>query len=177
GAAAPAPAAVRAGAAGDGPADGRRMVVLADADRARADAHAAWDELLDTLVDYRVRVDRTETPRATADRLSRETLTADAEATTAVRLLGRAEERARYARDPLTGEPLLPALRAVRGALAARADRRARLMAAVLPPSVLLSWRNAATDASSRLLAARGRGRSRLMRWNPRRLLTNRMAR
>ncbi|MGK5672285.1 transglutaminase TgpA family protein [Micromonospora sp. URMC 106] len=172
-----APAAARAGAGGGAPADGRRMVVLADADRARADAHAAWDELLDTLVDYRVRVDRTETPRATADRLSRETLTADAEATTAVRLLGRAEERARYARDPLTGEQLLPALRLVRGALAARADRRTRLMAAVLPPSVLLRWRTATADASSRLLAARGRSRSRLLRWNPRRLLANRMAR
>lgn len=65
GPAAPVATAVRPGAAGDAgetPADGRRVVVLADAERARADAHAAWDELLDTLVDYRVRVDRTETP-------------------------------------------------------------------------------------------------------------------
>ncbi|MCM0676399.1 DUF3488 and transglutaminase-like domain-containing protein, partial [Micromonospora phytophila] len=112
-AAAPAASAVDPTEPGDAPA-GQRMVVLADADRARADAHAAWDELVDTLVDYRVPVDRTETPRATAERLSREALTADAEATTAVRLLGRAEERARYARDPLTGEQLLPALRSVR---------------------------------------------------------------
>ncbi|SCL68462.1 transglutaminase TgpA family protein [Micromonospora peucetia] len=180
GPAAPVATAVRPGAAGDAgetPADGRRVVVLADAERARADAHAAWDELLDTLVDYRVRVDRTETPRATADRLSRESLTADAGATTAVRLLGRAEERARYARDPLIGEQLLPALRAVRATLAAQADRRTRLVAAVLPPSVLLRWRVATAEASSRLVAAGGRARHRLLRWNPRRLLANRMAR
>ncbi|MFI7645503.1 transglutaminaseTgpA domain-containing protein [Micromonospora sp. NPDC049460] len=177
GPATPAPTAVRAREAGDAPADGQRMVVLVDAERARADAHAAWDELLDTLVDYRVRVDRTETPRATADRLSREALAADAEATTAVRLLGRAEERARYARDPLTGEHLPPALRTIRGALAARADRRTRLVAAVLPPSVLLRWRLATADASSRLLAAGARARSRLLRWSPRRLLADRMAR
>ncbi|MEU4780625.1 DUF3488 and transglutaminase-like domain-containing protein [Micromonospora sp. NPDC023633] len=177
GTATPAAPAVRPGTAGDAPADGRRMVVLADAERARADAHAAWDELLDTLVDYRVRVDRTETPRATADRLSREALTADAGATTAVRLLGRAEERARYARDPLTGEELLPALRAVRTALAARADRRTRLVAAVLPPSVLLRWRMGTAEASSRLVATGGRVRHRLLRWNPRRLLASRMAR
>ncbi|KAB1149511.1 transglutaminase domain-containing protein [Micromonospora sp. AMSO12t] len=173
----PAAAAVRPGATGDAPADGRRMVVVADAERARADAHAAWDELLDTLVDYRVRVDRTETPRATADRLSREALTADAGATTAVRLLGRAEERARYARDPLTGEQLLPALRTVRAALAAQTDRRTRLVAAVLPPSVLLRWRTGTAEASSRLVAAGGRARHRLLRWNPRRLLAGRMAR
>ncbi|MEW2382039.1 DUF3488 and transglutaminase-like domain-containing protein [Micromonospora sp. NPDC047707] len=159
------------------PAGGRRMVVLADADRARADAHAAWDELLDTLVDFRVRVDRTETPRATADRIARETLAEDTDATTAVRLLGRAEERARYARDPLTGEPLLPALRRVRGALAARADRRTRLVAAVLPPSVLLRWRAATADGSARLVASYGRLRYAALRWSPRRLLANRLAR
>ncbi|MFV2110919.1 DUF3488 and DUF4129 domain-containing transglutaminase family protein [Micromonospora sp. LOL_025] len=173
----PAATAVRPEGAGDAPADGRRMVVVADAERARADAHAAWDELLDTLVDYRVRVDRTETPRATADRLSREALTADAGATTAVRLLGRAEERARYARDPLTGEQLLPALRAVRAALAAQTNRRTRLVAAVLPPSVLLRWRTGTAEASSRLVAAGGRARHRLLRWNPRRLVAGRMAR
>ncbi|MEV4662139.1 transglutaminaseTgpA domain-containing protein [Micromonospora echinofusca] len=177
GPAAPAAMPVRPEAAGDAPADGRRMVVLADAERARADAHAAWDELLDTLVDYRVRIDRTETPRATAGRLSREALTADAEAVTAVGLLGRAEERARYARDPLTGEQLLPALRAVRAALAARADRRTRLVAAVLPPSVLLRWRTGTAEASSRLVAAGGRARHRLLRWSPRRLLAGRVAR
>ncbi len=154
----------------------RPVVVGVDANRARADAHAAWAELLDTLVDFRVPVDPTETPRATADRLVRDALD-DGEAIGSARLLGRAEERARYARDPLTGEPLSPALRAVRGALATRADRRTRLLAAVLPPSVLLRWRTTMADRSGRMVALTGRARYRLLRWNPRRLLADRAAR
>ncbi|MEU1685105.1 DUF3488 and transglutaminase-like domain-containing protein [Micromonospora sp. NPDC005707] len=157
--------------------EAREIVVGVDADRARADAHAAWDELLDTLVDFHVRVDLTETPRTTAERLTREALVEDADAVTGVRLLGRAEERARYARDPLTGEELQPALRSVRGALAARADRRTRLLAALLPPSVLLRWRTALTDRSTRLVTTTGQVRQRLLRWNPRRLLAGRPAR
>ncbi|MGR6321131.1 DUF3488 and transglutaminase-like domain-containing protein [Micromonospora soli] len=155
----------------------RDLTVGVDTERARADAHAAWDELLDTLVDYQVRVDRTETPRATAERLVRETLTEDAGAVTGVRLLGRAEERARYARDPLTGEALHPALRSVRGALAGRAGRGARIRAALLPPSVLLRWRTAVSDRSARLVTTTGQVRDRLVRWNPRRLLAGRPAR
>ncbi|RGC67956.1 Protein-glutamine gamma-glutamyltransferase [Micromonospora sp. MW-13] len=155
----------------------RTIVVGVDPDRARADAHAAWDELLDTLVDYRVRVDRTETPRATAERLAADALTEDAAAAAAARLLGRAEERARYARDPLAGEELAPALRSVRGVLAARADRRTRVLATVLPPSVLLRWRTAVSDTSSRVVATTGDARYRLLRWDPRRLLANRAAR
>lgn len=160
-----------------GPASGGQPVVFGcDADRARQKAHDAWDELLDTLVDFRVPVDRTETPRATAARLIRDALTDD-RATTAVRLLGRVEERARYARDPLTGGELHPALRAVRGALASRSDRRTRFLAATLPPSVLLSWRTTIADRSSRLATATGRVRQRLLRWSPRRLLASRPAR
>ncbi|WP_433310934.1 transglutaminase TgpA family protein [Micromonospora sp. CA-269861] len=161
---------------GDSEPGMRQVVVSVDANRARADAHAAWAELLDTLVDFRVPVDPTETPRATADRLVRDALD-DGDAIGSARLLGRAEERARYARDPLTGEPLLPALRAVRGALAARADRRTRLLAAVLPPSVLLRWRTALADSSGRMAALTGQARYRLLRWNPRRLLAGRAAR
>ncbi|MEV4720238.1 DUF3488 and transglutaminase-like domain-containing protein [Micromonospora noduli] len=161
---------------GDSEPGARPVVVNADANRARADAHAAWAELLDTLVDFRVPVDPTETPRATADRLVRDALDDD-DAIGSARLLGRAEERARYARDPLTGERLLPALRAVRAALATRADRRTRLLAAVLPPSVLLRWRTTMADRSSRMVALTGQARYRLLRWNPRRLLADRAAR
>lgn len=171
-------ATVVAATVADGTEPGARVVtVAADANRARADAHAAWAELLDTLVDFRVPVDLTETPRATADRLVRDTLSDDTAAVESARLLGRAEERARYARDPLTGEPLLPALRTVRGALATRADRRTRLLAAVLPPSVLLRWRTGMADTSGRMAALTGRTRYRLLRWNPRRLLADRAAR
>ncbi|MFG1870948.1 transglutaminase family protein [Micromonospora arborensis] len=171
-------AAVVSATVDDGAEPGTRVVVVgADANAARADAHAAWAELLDTMVDFRIPVDLTETPRATADRLVRDTLSDDTAATGSAQLLGRAEERARYARDPLTGERLLPALRAVRGALAARSDRRTRLLAAVLPPSVLLQWRTAMADTSGRMVALTGRARYRLLRWNPRRLLADRAAR
>ncbi|WP_341716919.1 DUF3488 and transglutaminase-like domain-containing protein [Micromonospora sp. FIMYZ51] len=158
-------------------ADQPVMVVGTDPDRARADAHAAWEELIDTLVDYRVRVDRAETPRATAERLAGEPLRADAAAGTAARLLGRAEERARYARDPLTGEPLPAALRTVREALAGQADRRTRLMATVLPPSVLHRWRTAVADTSAQLVASGERLRYRLLRFSPRRLIASRTGR
>ncbi|MHA4951451.1 transglutaminase TgpA family protein [Micromonospora sp. SD19] len=161
---------------GDSEPGARPVVVSVDASRARADAHAAWAELLDTLVDFRVPVDPTETPRATADRLVRDALDDD-EAIGSARLLGRAEERARYARDPLTGERLLPALRAVRAALATGADRRTRLLATVLPPSVLLRWRTTLADRSGRMVAFTGRARYRLLRWNPRRMLADRAAR
>ncbi|WP_433343567.1 transglutaminaseTgpA domain-containing protein [Micromonospora sp. CA-111912] len=174
-AAAPKATMVDAGTGRDGVE--RAIVVGVDPARARATAHAAWDELLDTLVDYQVRVDRTETPRATAERLATDALTEDASAAAAARLLGRAEERARYARDPLAGEDLTPALRSVRGVLAARADRRTRLLAAALPPSVLLRWRTAVSDTSSRLVATAGDVRYRLLRWSPRRLLASRTGR
>ncbi|SCL59607.1 transglutaminase TgpA family protein [Micromonospora yangpuensis] len=155
----------------------RQLVVEVDADRARAHAHAAWDELVDTLVDYRVPVDRTETPRATADRLAGAALTGHASAATAARLLGHAEERARYARTPLTGEDLPPALHTVRSALAEQANRRTRLVATVLPPSTLLRWRTALAESSARLVAASGQLRQRLVRWSPRRLIADRATR
>ncbi|GIG90052.1 transglutaminase TgpA family protein [Plantactinospora endophytica] len=157
---------------------GVARVVLSDSElaRARADAHAAWDELVDTLVDFRVRVDPAETPRATADRLVREGLTAGT-ADEAVRLLGHAEERARYAREPLRHGPLADALRSVRRALSAGADRRTRLVAATLPPSVLYRWRLAAMDLSAGFVGFTGRFRDRLLRWSPRRVLANRPSR
>ncbi|WBB80011.1 transglutaminaseTgpA domain-containing protein [Micromonospora sp. WMMD882] len=166
-----------AGAVGSDDSAGRMVILGADADQARALAHAAWNELLDTLLDYRVRVDRTETPRATAERLAREALAQDDPAASAARLLGRAEERARYARDPLAGGELPGALGTVRRALGAQADRRTRFVATTLPPSVLLRWRTALTDTSTRLVTATGRLRTRLLRWNPRRLLAGRPAR
>ena len=79
-AAAPAAAVHHEHGRGDGgDRDGRRprrasatvVVTGAEAARVRADAHAAWDELIDTMVDYRVPIDPTETPRATAERLVR----------------------------------------------------------------------------------------------------------
>lgn len=167
-----------AGVDGDRAAPGVARVLPSgvDAERARVDAHAAWDELLDTLVDFRIRVNPTETPRATVDRLLAEGRVpdgpdGDGPAAAGARLLGRAEERARYARAPLPGAPLGPALLAVRRAIAAGASRRTRLVAAALPPSVLFRWRLAVLETSTDLVGRAGRLRDRLDRWNPVRLL------
>jgi transglutaminase-like putative cysteine protease len=163
---------------GDGDAPGvpwRVVVGDADPDRLRADAHAAWDELLDTMVDFGIRVDPAETPRATADRLIGEGLAGAA--TDSLRLLGAAEERARYARVPHDGGQFGFALHTVRQAIAAGAGRRTRLQAVLLPPSVLLRWRLATYDGFARAVAVTGAVRDRLPRWSPRRLLANRPAR
>ncbi|WP_144121484.1 transglutaminase TgpA family protein [Catellatospora sichuanensis] len=119
------------------------MTVVGDVDTARRQAHAAWDELIDTMIDHRLVVDPAETPRATVERLISTALPASV-AVEQARLLGMAEERARYAPVPLSAERLTPAVRAVRRAIAGEADRGVRLAALLMPPSVLLRWRNAA---------------------------------
>ncbi|MGI5216005.1 transglutaminase TgpA family protein [Plantactinospora sp. CA-290183] len=163
--------ALAASVAGDPSSPGVARVVVSDTEleRIRADAHAAWDELIDTMVDFRIPVDPAETPRATAERLVATQV--DGEAREAARLLGRAEERARYARQPLRDGSLRDALRSVRRALLAGADRRTRITAATLPPSVLFRWRLAIMDASARFVGVTGQVRDRLLRWNPRRIL------
>jgi transglutaminase-like putative cysteine protease len=158
------------GATGAESASSQPLMVVTgdDAASARAAAHAAWDELLDTMIDFRLRVDDTETPRATAERLVDEAKlsmpTADG-----VRLVGHAEERALYARDPIAADGLVPALRMVRQALARRARRRTRIAAVLMPPSVLIRWRLAIMDTSTGAINSLARRREAL---SPRRLLT-----
>jgi transglutaminase-like putative cysteine protease len=155
------------------PGDPQVVVTPGDPGRARRDAHAAWDELVDTMVDYQVPVDPTETPRVTAGRLVRD-VTLVGPAAEAAALLGRAEERARYARQPLVGGELTAALHQVRRGLAGGAGRRVRLRAAVLPPSVLMRWRLILADTMENTVARLGRGRISMLRFSPRRLLANR---
>jgi transglutaminase-like putative cysteine protease len=151
----------------------REVVVTMEAVRARHDAHAAWDELIDTMVDFRVPVDPTETPRHTARRLVREADLVKAPARS-VTLLGSAEERARYAREPLQGGELTSAVAEVRKGLARTATLRTRLAAVLMPPSVVLRWRLSLADASARWVGRLGRIRDVLAQWSPRRLLTSR---
>ncbi|MEU7902381.1 DUF3488 and transglutaminase-like domain-containing protein [Actinoplanes sp. NPDC049118] len=160
-------------AAGPAPPGGREVVVTTETVQAREDAHAAWDELVDTMIDYRVPVDPTETPRHTAQRLVREADLSDSPAESAV-LLGRAEERARYARQPLQGGELTAALGQVRKGLAKTATRRTRMVALLLPPSVMLRWRMGLGDMSARGVSLFSRGRDLLVRFSPRRLLAGR---
>jgi transglutaminase-like putative cysteine protease len=160
-------------AAGPAPPGTREVVVTVEAVQARHDAHAAWDELIDTMIDFRVPVDPTETPRHTALRLVREAELTDASAKSAT-LLGSAEERARYARQPLQGGELTAALSLIRNGLARSATRRTRVVAVLLPPSVMLRWRLALADASANWVGWFGRMREITARWSPRRLLTSR---
>ncbi|GAB1690426.1 DUF3488 and DUF4129 domain-containing transglutaminase family protein [Krasilnikovia sp. M28-CT-15] len=160
-------------AAGAGPPGSPEVTVTTETVRAREDAHAAWDELVDTMIDYRVPVDPTETPRVTAGRLVRDASLTGTPADSAT-LLGRAEERARYARAPLQGGELTDALGHVRKGLARTARRRTRIAAVLLPPSVLLRWRLGMADRSTRWIGALGRGRDVMARFSPRRLLPGR---
>jgi transglutaminase-like putative cysteine protease len=158
-------------------APGSREVVVSDdgahaAGRRRA--HAAWEELIDTMIDYRLPVDPAATPRATSEGL----VTASAlgtRAATGARLLGHAEERARYAREPLDSDELGGSLRAVREAIKHRVSWRTRLRAALLPASVLDRWQIAVSESTARFADAAGRYQETLVRvFNPRRLLRTR---
>ena len=155
------------------PGADRDILVTTEALRAREDAHSAWDELIDTMIDFRVPVDPTETPRVTAQRLVREAVLLE-EPATAAALLGTAEERARYARQPMQGAELTAALTRVRKGLARSATRRTRLAATLLPPSVLLRWRLSLADVSATTVGYGGRVREFLSRFNLRRLLAGR---
>ena len=149
----------------------------AEAEAARRRAHAAWDELIDTLVDHRIPVDHSETPRALTERLGR-TSVLRAEPAESARLIGQAEERARYARQPLVGTDLSAALRAVRRAVRERVSLRTRLVATLLPPSTVERWRIAAINGSTAAALVTGRWRDRLLRlFNPRQLMAGRGAR
>lgn len=136
-------------AAGDMATDvvGQMRVVGDDtAEAARRQAHAAWDELLDTMIDYRIAIDAAETPRATAERLIKQEGLYESVAEQA-RLLGHAEERARYAQQPAAAEGLIAAVRQVRRTFSVQAGRWVRLTAILLPPSVLMRWRTATGNA------------------------------
>jgi transglutaminase-like putative cysteine protease len=143
---------------------------------ARHRAHAAWDELHDTMIDFQVPLDPAETPRLTVHRLVRECrLDAEGrvEAGDGLRLLGHAEERASYAVDPLSPAGLGAALRAVRRALAAQASRWTRLRAVALPPSTLQRWRTGFADATSRVASAMNQVGEVFARLSPRRVLSS----
>jgi len=137
---------------------------------ASLDAHAAWSELLDTMLDYDVEVDPSETPRATAHRL-RGLPAFGPDAQEAAVLLARAEERARYARLPMQSDQLDSSVLTVRGALAERATRRQRILATLMPRSVTLRWRASWVGLVNRGIRAAGRVRDSVSVIDPRRIL------
>jgi len=139
------------------------MVVTDDGThgRARQRAHAAWDELVDTLTDHRMSVDVSATPRMTAERVITVASLTGGSATGA-RTLGHAEERARYARTPLDDDDLAGALRDVRTAIAGRVSWQTRVRALLMPPSVVERWRAAAGQVIGRWTDAVIRWRARV---------------
>jgi len=153
-------------------APGQMQVVTEPA--AIGEAHAAWDELVDTLVDYDVPVSDAHTPRVVARRVIKE-LDLFGEPADGLRLLGRAEEQARYARVPEVSGDLGAGLRSVRRAVAATRPRRARLRAIVLPPSVLRRWRYRIGTGGAGLINRVGQVRDTVVAaLSPRRLLARR---
>jgi transglutaminase-like putative cysteine protease len=107
--------------------------------RARPDAaraHAAWRELRDDLVDYRVGYLPSESPRTVATRAAASLELAEP-AAAALRRIAMAEERARYAVRADSGTGLRRDSAVVRRAVAAAVPRRTRWRARLMPSSVL----------------------------------------
>lgn len=123
-----------------------------------AAAHAAWAELRDTMHDLGLPWDRTQTPRAVARQLSAQLAPADGGTTpaaAALRRVGAAEERARYARptDPGTAVTSLHQdSDLVLEALRRSVGRRSRLRAMLVPRSVLVASLHAVTGAIADVL-------------------------
>jgi transglutaminase-like putative cysteine protease len=168
--------AIRGPAPDADPPPGQMRVVTGPAVAVRQ-AHAAWDELIDTLVDYDVPVSDAHTPRVVARRVADE-LSLTGPPADGLRLLGTAEEQARYARQPDVSGDLAVALRTVRRAIALTRSRRVRMRAAVLPPSVLRRWRNGIGTTGASVINQLGRSRdTAVAAIRPRRLLPRRSGR
>lgn len=119
----------------------RRFRLMAGPDPVAA-AHAAWDEALDLLTDLGQPVSDSETPRRTAVRLARSG-GFDEQGKRAVRLLGQAEEMARYAPEAMSQPALVDAVRTLHRLQSERVERSVRLRARLLPASArarIASW-------------------------------------
>jgi len=99
-------------------------------------AHAAWREVRDDLADYGLSARPSESPRATAARVTA-LAGLDPQAGEALTRVARAEERARYATAPLAAPTLRADSDAVRRALSRQATWTERWRARLLPASVL----------------------------------------
>jgi transglutaminase-like putative cysteine protease len=165
------------GLAVDAAAPPGEMAVVVSPAVAAGEAHAAWEELVDTLVDYDVPISDSHTPRVVVRRVARD-LALTGPPSEALRLLGQAEEQARYARTPVVSGNLAAALRAVRRAVALTTSRRVRLRAAIFPPSVLQRWRERLGTAGAGVVNRVGRiGDTVGATLSPRRLLPRRSSR
>lgn len=143
----------------------------------REASHAVWDELMDTMVDLRLPVDHAESPRATTRRLARGSRLPEP-VRASLTTLAKAEERARYARTVDDTPDLFADLTRVRGHLAGTVSRRTRILAALLPPSVLRRWHGHYSGMMNRASASLLRWREAVSRVvTPRRLFAGRFGR
>jgi transglutaminase-like putative cysteine protease len=140
----------------------RRRRIAASGDPISA-AHAGWQEILDTLTDLRNSPAGSETPRALAARLSYRG-SFDVDTRQAIGLLASAEEYARYAASPGPVAGLSEAMTVTRSRLIARASRRERWRAALIPASVLWRGTSAVEGRMDGFSDAADRGRARLRR-------------
>ncbi len=99
-------------------------------------AHAAWLELLDDLTDHHMAWSPSESPRALSRRVAGVLRLQPAEAEALTRI-SRAEERARYAREPSAPGTLQQDSAMVRKALTRNSGRAARWRARLLPASAI----------------------------------------
>jgi transglutaminase-like putative cysteine protease len=112
----------------------RRLAAVGTGDDPSAAAHAAWDEVFDTLIDLDAGADETATPRGLSQRLGTDGGLGDS-AQGAFKLLATAEEQARYAPRMTMTPGLAEAVVTVRAALHQRSTRRRRILAELVPAS------------------------------------------
>ncbi|SHM35280.1 transglutaminaseTgpA domain-containing protein [Cryptosporangium aurantiacum] len=114
----------------------QRLAAVGQGRDPAAAAHAAWDEVIDTLVDLDGGADSgADTPRGLSHRLRADGL--DGSAQGALTLLAQAEEQARYAPRVTAVPGLAEAVVTVRAALHQRTPRRRRIMAEIVPASTI----------------------------------------
>lgn len=112
-----------------------RRTRLSEHSRPGARAEAAWRELTDIARDLGLRWDGAATPRSTATALGARLPQRQRRALDEIT---RSVERARYSPEPGAEGHLPQAVHTVRRALTAGASRRRRLLALLMPPSILI---------------------------------------
>ncbi|MGI8869259.1 MAG: transglutaminaseTgpA domain-containing protein [Mycobacteriales bacterium] len=112
----------------------RRFRIAAGPDPVRA-AESAWQELLATARDHGLSALTTESPRATVGRLV-QLISPEPAASSGMRLVALAAERAAYARHAGVNGDLRTALRVSRAAIVDGTPRRSRVTRALLPLSL-----------------------------------------
>ncbi|HEX2417788.1 MAG TPA: DUF3488 and transglutaminase-like domain-containing protein [Micromonosporaceae bacterium] len=152
----------------------RRLRMAGRGDDPATAAYAAWDELLDTLVDLDIAYQSSDTPRGVVRRLREIRPPLIETSVTEIGLLASAVEQARYAPAPLPGVDLQQAASSVASELRLTATRQQRIRATTLPGSVIRDWREFLTGTWEQMLDAWQRWRDEVARTRQARKLKER---